>query len=81
MKPSVRYASLSGYLELALSLGLDPDALMASVGLAPPDLAIPDKWVLAANVARLLELSARTSGTTTSDCGWPSTANRPPSAR
>ena len=62
MKPSVRYASLSGYLELALSLGLDPDALMASVGLAPPDLAIPDKWVLAANVARLLELSARTSG-------------------
>src|SRR4029453_16149334 len=61
MKPSVRYAALSGYLELALSLGLDPEALMASVGLPPPDLALPDKWVPAANVARLLELSARTS--------------------
>jgi AraC-like DNA-binding protein len=61
MKPSVRYAALSGYLELTLSLGLDPEALMASVGLAPPDLALPDKWVPAANVARLLELSARTS--------------------
>jgi len=62
MKPSMRYASLSGYLELAQALGLDPGRLMASVDLDPADLAIPDKWVPAARVARLLELSARASG-------------------
>ena len=62
MKPSTRYASLSGYLELALALGLDPGPLMASVDLDPADLSMPDKWVPAARVARLLELSARVSG-------------------
>jgi AraC-like DNA-binding protein len=61
-KPSIRYASLSGYLELALSLGLDPGALMRSVGLDPADLAVPDQWVPVTRVARLLELSARASG-------------------
>ncbi|MGN9804957.1 AraC family transcriptional regulator [Micromonospora sp. L32] len=62
LRPSIRYASLSGYLELALSLGLDPGALMRSIDLDPADLAIPDKWVPATRVARLLELSARASG-------------------
>jgi AraC-like DNA-binding protein len=61
-KPTSRYGSLSGYLELAASLGLDPDALMRSVGLDPADLAVPDKWVPTARIALLLELSARAGG-------------------
>jgi AraC-like DNA-binding protein len=61
-RPSSRYGSLSGYLELAMSLGLDPDALMRSVGLDPADLAVPDKWVPTARIARLLEFSARAGG-------------------
>jgi len=60
--PSLRYASLSGYLALSQSLGLNPGALMSTVDLDPADLATPDKWVPAVRVARLLELSARTSG-------------------
>jgi AraC-like DNA-binding protein len=60
--PSLRYASLSGFLELARALGLDPDPLIRGVGLDPADLATPDKWVPAVRVARLLELSARESG-------------------
>ena len=36
--------------------------LMASVGLDVADLAAPDKWIPAAAVARLLELSAERSG-------------------
>lgn len=62
MGASLRYATLSGYLELTHSLGLDPGELMDAVGLDPADLATPDKWVPAARVARLLELSARASG-------------------
>ncbi|HKT00035.1 MAG TPA: AraC family transcriptional regulator [Rugosimonospora sp.] len=58
----MRYASLSGYLDLALLLGLDPGALMRRVDLDPADLASPDTWVPAPRVARLLELSARESG-------------------
>ncbi|GAA1601443.1 AraC family transcriptional regulator [Catellatospora bangladeshensis] len=61
MGPSLRYASLSGYLELSQSLGLDPAELMHGVGLDVMDLAQPDKWVPAGRVARLLELSARES--------------------
>jgi AraC-like DNA-binding protein len=53
---------LSGYLELSQSLGLDPEVLLRAVGIDPADLAIPDKWVPAARVARLLEMSARESG-------------------
>lgn len=62
MRPSIRYATLSGYLQLAQSFDIDPDALMLAVDLDPADLATPDKWVPAVRVARLLELSARTSG-------------------
>jgi AraC-like DNA-binding protein len=62
LAPCLRYASLSGYLPLAASLGLDPDRLLRSAGLDPADMATPDKWVPAARVARLLELSARDSG-------------------
>ncbi|GIH06117.1 putative transcriptional regulatory, AraC family protein [Rhizocola hellebori] len=62
MRPSLRYATLSGYLELTQALELDPGALMGTIGLDPADLAAPDKWVPAVSVARLLELSARASG-------------------
>ena len=42
--------------------GLDPAGLLAGVGLDIADLAVPDKWVPAAAVARLLERSAQQSG-------------------
>ncbi|MGY1620490.1 AraC family transcriptional regulator [Geodermatophilus sp. SYSU D00691] len=62
MRPSVRCATLDGYVGLARSSGLDPARLLAGVGLAVADLAVPDKWVPAAAVARLLERSAQQSG-------------------
>src|SRR4051812_28871227 len=62
MRPSIRCATLDGYAELARSLGLDPAQQMARVGLDPADLAIPNKWIPAAPVAWLLEMSAAESG-------------------
>jgi len=62
MRPCVRSASIDGYVELARSLGLDPVGLMTSVGLQVTDLATPEKWIPAADVARLLEVSARRAG-------------------
>lgn len=58
----VRSASLTGYLELARSLGLDPDRLLAAVGLSPSALADPDRWIPGPPAARLLDLSASLSG-------------------
>jgi AraC-like DNA-binding protein len=62
MSPTLRYASLSGYLAVCQAVGLDPDPLMRGVELDPADLATPEKWVPAPRVARLLELSARACG-------------------
>ena len=62
MRRFARTASLTGYPELCRSLGLDPAQLMASVGLDAADLDVPDRWVPAGPMARLLELSARESG-------------------
>ncbi|RFU19687.1 AraC family transcriptional regulator [Geodermatophilus marinus] len=62
MLPRIRTATLTGYPELARSLGLDPAALMAQVGLDLADLAVRDRWIPAAPAARLLDLSARQSG-------------------
>src|SRR3954453_18409258 len=62
VRPCVRCATLDGYVGLARSCGLDPARLMAGVGLDIADLAVPDKWVPAAAVARLLERSATASG-------------------
>jgi AraC-like DNA-binding protein len=62
MHPRSRTASLTGYAELARSVGLDPERLMAQAGLDPADLATPDAWVPAVRVARLLDSSARLSG-------------------
>lgn len=60
--PSVRSASLDGYVDLTAGLGLDPAALMSEVGLDVLDLAVPDRWIPAAPVARLLQLSATRAG-------------------
>jgi AraC-like DNA-binding protein len=62
MRPCVRAATLDGYAELARSVGLDPVRLMASVGLDVADLAAPEKWIPAGDVASLLQLSADASG-------------------
>src|SRR3954454_3300282 len=62
VRPCVRCATLDGYVGLARSCGLDPARVMAGVGLDIADLAVPDKWVPAAAVARLLERSAAASG-------------------
>jgi AraC-like DNA-binding protein len=61
-KPLARYAALSGYGLLSDSLGLDWAPLMRSVGLDPAGLAVQDRWIPAAVVARLLEISAAASG-------------------
>jgi AraC-like DNA-binding protein len=62
MRQFARTASLTGYAGLCRSLGLDPAQLMASVGLDIVDLDVPDRWLPAVPMARLLELSARESG-------------------
>jgi AraC-like DNA-binding protein len=62
MRPCVRSATLDGYVEVARSHGLDPVGLMASVGLDVADLVAPEKWIPAADVARLLQISADRSG-------------------
>src|SRR4051794_8043554 len=62
VRPCVRCATLDGYVGLARSCGLDPARLMARVGLDIADLAVPDKWIPAADVGRLLENSAAASG-------------------
>ncbi|MFF8913309.1 AraC family transcriptional regulator ligand-binding domain-containing protein [Streptomyces sp. NPDC015032] len=58
MKPLVRNAALNGYVELSQSLGIDPKALMKSVGLDPVGLAVQDRWISGVAVTQLLELSA-----------------------
>jgi AraC-like DNA-binding protein len=62
MRPGVRTATLDGYIRLARSAGLDPRKLLDRVGLTAADLAVPDTWVPAAAVSRLLERSAAESG-------------------
>ncbi len=62
MRALVRSATLNGYAGLARSLDLDAGHLMREVGLDPADLAVPDKWVSAAAVSRLLDASATESG-------------------
>jgi len=61
-KPLARYAALSGYGALSDSLGLDWAPLMRRVGLDPAGLAVQDRWIPAAAVAQLLEISAAASG-------------------
>jgi AraC-like DNA-binding protein len=58
MKSLVRNASLSSYVELSQSLGIDPRALMKRVGLDAAGLAVQDRWISGESVIHLLELSA-----------------------
>jgi AraC-like DNA-binding protein len=60
--PLVRSGSLTDYLGLAQSLGIDGSRLLRRVGISPRDLEVPDKWLPAAAVARVLDLSATVSG-------------------
>lgn len=61
--PIIRTTTLFGYAELADSLGLDTDALLAQVGLNRVLLEDPDYPVTVDRVRALLECSAQTSGT------------------
>ncbi|QUQ71162.1 AraC family transcriptional regulator [Kutzneria sp. CA-103260] len=62
MKALARYAALNGYIEVSQLAGIDPAPLMRCVGLDPPSLGLPDRWIPAVAIARLLEQSAATSG-------------------
>jgi AraC-like DNA-binding protein len=62
LQPRVRTNTLSGYAPLARSMGLDPAALMAGLGLDVADLDVRDRWIPAAPVARLLQVSAEAAG-------------------
>ena len=58
----IRTATLTGYLDMAKSFGLDGALLMRDVGLDPADIVVPDRWIPAASVARLLDASATEAG-------------------
>lgn len=58
----VRSASLSGYVDLASSLGLDAHAVLRSAGLSPHSLEDMETLLPVAAVGRLLALSAERSG-------------------
>ena len=60
---TVRSASLSGYPDLAQSLGLNAPALLRQAGLPPRSLDDPETLISADAVAQLLEDSAQASGT------------------
>ena len=62
MPALIRTAMLTGYLDLAKSLRLDGVRLLRDVGLDPADLVVPDRWIPAASVARLLDASATEAG-------------------
>ncbi|OYD71092.1 AraC-like DNA-binding protein [Rhodococcus sp. OK302] len=54
----VRSSVLNGYVEVAQSLGSDPDPTMRAVGIDPATLATPDAWLAAQVVDELLERTA-----------------------
>src|SRR5271170_6206059 len=62
MPKQVRSASLTDYLEVARSLGLDPSHMLASVGLSWRFLQNPDLKVPEDAVRQLLEASAAAAG-------------------
>ncbi len=57
-----RSASLTGYLDLARTLGLDPYRMAVTHGVPPASLTDPDLMVPANAVGRLLEASAQRAG-------------------
>jgi AraC-like DNA-binding protein len=62
VKPTARYATLNGYIELSQSLGIDPVHLMRDNGLDPSLIAFQDTRIPAAALVRLLEDSAAAAG-------------------
>jgi AraC-like DNA-binding protein len=62
VKPLVRVAALSGYIDVSRELGADPRELLKRVGLDIGYLTTQDRWIPGTAVARLLELSAAASG-------------------
>jgi AraC-like DNA-binding protein len=58
MHSTIRSATLSGYVEVARSVGIDPHRLMRRCGLDPSCLSDPDTRIDAPAVAKLLETSA-----------------------
>src|SRR5262245_23095084 len=58
----IRSASLTDYLEVAHSVGLDPYRMVDAVGLPRECLSDPDVKIPLAAVARLLESSAKAAG-------------------
>jgi hypothetical protein len=58
----IRAGNLTGYPELARSLGLDPQRLIRSVGLQRFDLSDADVMIPAAAMMELLERSAAAAG-------------------
>ncbi|MFE3055988.1 AraC family transcriptional regulator [Nocardia sp. NPDC059239] len=54
----IRSAVLSGYVDVALSLGLDPMLLLRSVGIGSAGLTASDIWLPVTAVDQLLERSA-----------------------
>jgi AraC-like DNA-binding protein len=61
----VRAAALTNYFEVAQQLGLDPEPLLSDVGLSRAMLADIEQRIDATKVIRLLEESARLSGSLT----------------
>lgn len=62
MRPLVRTAALSGYVELCRSLGIDPQSLLKRVGLDTAALTVQDRWISGTAAVQVLELSAAESG-------------------
>ena len=62
MVAMLRSAALAGFASLARKLGLDPERLVAAVGLPQAALNAPDLRIPADRVARLLEVSAAAAG-------------------
>ncbi|PSR70262.1 AraC family transcriptional regulator [Nocardia sp. MDA0666] len=61
MAPMVRSAVLSGYVDLALSLDVDPMLLLRSVGVGAAALTASDMWLPAYALDLLMERTARES--------------------
>lgn len=58
----MRAATLTGYIEVARFVGLDPFAMLAEAGIAPDFLSDPEHRHAAGSIVSLLELSAQRSG-------------------
>lgn len=65
MTSTVRAAALTNFAPVCREIGLDPLAALRSVGLDPRDLRDPDRRLPAAQVHRLLDHAAATSGCAT----------------